>query len=62
MAQWLEAPAALPEDLGSVPSTHKVAPNHLYLRLQEIQHHLLPPWVPGRQVVHVNMKQKRSYM
>jgi len=30
MAWWLQAPAALPEDPSSVPSTHMVAYNHLY--------------------------------
>jgi hypothetical protein len=30
MAQWLGSPAALPEDVGSIPSTHMVAHNHLY--------------------------------
>jgi hypothetical protein len=29
MAQWLRAPAALPEDPGSIPSTHKAAYNCL---------------------------------
>jgi len=29
MAQWLGALAALPEVLSSIPSTHKVAHNHL---------------------------------
>ena len=29
VAQRLRALAALPEDLGSVPSTHMVAPDHL---------------------------------
>ena len=32
MARWLGAPAARPEDLGSLPSTHTVAHNCLYLR------------------------------
>ena len=30
MAQWLRAPAALPEVLSSIPSNHMVAHNHLY--------------------------------
>ena len=29
MAQWLRAPAALPEVLSSIPSNHMVAYNHL---------------------------------
>ena len=29
MAQWLRALAALPEVLGSIPSNHMVARNHL---------------------------------
>jgi hypothetical protein len=29
MAQWLSAPAALPEVLSSNPSNHMVAQNHL---------------------------------
>lgn len=29
LAQWLGAPAALPEDLGLIPSTHTVAQNYL---------------------------------
>lgn len=31
MAQWFRVPAALPEDLGSTPSTHMMSPNCLYL-------------------------------
>jgi hypothetical protein len=29
MVQWLRAPTALPEVLGSIPSDHMVAHNHL---------------------------------
>ena len=29
MAQWLRAPATLPEDLGSILNTHMTAHNHL---------------------------------
>ena len=29
MAQWLRALVALPEDLGSIPSTHMAALNYL---------------------------------
>lgn len=43
-----------------VPDTHKVAHNHLSLQLQRIQHCFLPPWVSGRQVVHINMQAKHS--
>lgn len=31
MAEWLRTLAARPEDLGSVPSAHLAALNHLYL-------------------------------
>jgi hypothetical protein len=37
MAQWLIVLPALPEDQGSIPSTHMVAPNPL-LQFQRIQH------------------------
>lgn len=33
MAQQLRTLAAFPEDLGSVPSTHVVAHNHLFVTL-----------------------------
>jgi hypothetical protein len=33
-AQWLRALAALPEDLGSIPSTHTAAHNCLELQFQ----------------------------
>lgn len=36
MAQWLRALVTLAEILGSVPSTHRVAHNHLYLQFQGI--------------------------
>jgi hypothetical protein len=36
LASWLKAHTALTEDLGSIPSTHKVAHNHLYLQFQEL--------------------------
>jgi hypothetical protein len=36
MAQWLRALAALAKDLGLVPSTHRVAHNHLILQFQRI--------------------------
>lgn len=29
MAQWFENTVVLPEDLGPVPSTHRVAHNHV---------------------------------
>jgi hypothetical protein len=32
LAQWLKTLAALPEDLGSVPSTHMVT--HMYLQFK----------------------------
>ena len=36
MAQWLGALTALPEDLGSIPSTHMAAHNCLKIQLQGI--------------------------
>lgn len=39
MAQQLRALAALPEDPGSVPSTHMAAHNCLKLQFQGIWHH-----------------------
>ena len=36
MAQWLGAPTALPEDLGSIPSTHMAAHNCLKIQFQGI--------------------------
>lgn len=36
MAQRSTALTVLPEDLGSIPSTHSVAHNHLYLQSQGI--------------------------
>ena len=41
MAQWLRSLAALPEDLGSVLSTHSDTHNHLQLQFQEISCPLL---------------------
>ncbi|EGW04989.1 hypothetical protein I79_003494 [Cricetulus griseus] len=40
MAQQLRALVALPEDLGSSPSTHMAAYSHLQLQSQGIQHPL----------------------
>ena len=36
MAQWLRAPAAVPKNRGSDPSTHMAAHNHLQLQFQGI--------------------------
>ena len=38
MAQWLSALVALPEDPGSIPSTHMVTYNYLQLQFQGIRH------------------------
>ena len=38
MAQWLRAPAAFPEDRGSIPITHMAPYNCLQLHPQGIQH------------------------
>lgn len=39
--QKLRALAALPEDLGLIPGTHRVAHNYLYLQSQVIQQPIL---------------------
>lgn len=36
--QWLGAIVALAEDLGSIPNTHIVAHNHLYLPRTQVVH------------------------
>jgi hypothetical protein len=36
MSQWLRVLAALPEDPGSIPSTHMIAHNCVYLQFQGI--------------------------
>lgn len=41
VACLLKAPAALPEDQGSVPSSHMVAHSHLLFQTHDIQHPLL---------------------
>lgn len=38
MAQWLRALAASTEDLDSVPRTHMVVHNHLYLQFRGFTH------------------------
>jgi hypothetical protein len=38
MGQWLGALAALPEDLGSIPSNHLVAHTFLYIQFSGIWH------------------------
>lgn len=52
-AQWLRALTALPEDPGSIPSTHTVAPSHLQFQLQGVPRALFWPWwVPSIKIVH----------
>jgi hypothetical protein len=53
MAQCLRALAALPEDLGSIPSTHMAAHNCLQLQSWESNAFFWPPGAPDKQMVHI---------
>lgn len=44
--------AALPEDLGFIPSTHKAAHKHLEFQFQGIQCLFWPLWVLGTHIAH----------
>lgn len=46
MALRLRALATLGENVGSVPRTHTVVPNHLQLQFEGIQCSLLTPYRP----------------
>lgn len=52
-AQQLRALDTLTEDLGSVPTTQRVAHNHLDLQFQSIWHPLLTSVNIGMHVVHI---------
>lgn len=54
MAPWSRAPVVLAGDLGSIPSSHRMAHKHLSLSSQDLQHRLLVPayTMHGVHVVH----------
>lgn len=60
MAQWLRAPAALPEDPGSLPSNHIAAHNCLWLQSGRSNAFFWPPQTSGMCIVQTYMQTKHS--
>ena len=61
MAQWLRAPAALAEDLASIPSTHTVTNKCLQFQFPCICHQLLGPESTAYQWDTDHMQTKHPY-